>query len=144
MDLESARIEGPLSAADFRFSSNDRFGAGGIRLGGVLSLNSIFAFVDQGLRACTCAGINPSRPVLSYKEVGSFYTAECAQTFSAGSCVGQGVLYKNVGLVCQLAPSLVDFVAPDVDLSGSGVNDALSVGMWLSFVSARVQFDWFE
>jgi hypothetical protein len=109
---------------------------GGWELGGVIPLDDIGALLNDIASTCTCAGIDPGRPVVSYGDDGTQYNLACVQTVTGTCGAEDGVICENIATVCSFLPSLPNLGLNDIDTNGNGVGDALSVGFRISAVGA--------
>ena len=107
---------------------------GGLEVSGALSLDAYFTTLDTAYRQCSCAGIDPGQPVLSFGEnigMGSYDVACTANTGTPGNCTDG---CANLDALCpsiNLTPTFAD-----LDLNSNSINDAFSVGMRFSLAGA--------
>ncbi|TVR01457.1 MAG: hypothetical protein EA398_09590 [Deltaproteobacteria bacterium] len=115
---------------------------GGGKLGGAVDINQIVGLVDDLARECTCAGLDPDRPVLISEIVDGQLEIFCADdqpVDGAGCTSDDGLVCENLSLVCTVADVLSSFA--DVDTSGDGVDNGVSVGLRLGMTGAELAAD---
>jgi hypothetical protein len=150
-ELRGVRVEADLrfnlpTLTINEFSSELDINLGGLRIGGYVLLDDIFAQLADQVSSCDCAeGTSTGEPpVLEYGEgVGTRpdrYGFRCNNTsFSASGCGTVDDFCQNLNLICSTGVSLLSSLSlGDIDSNGSGINDAMSFGTYLSLVPAEI------
>lgn len=109
---------------------------GPARLGGGILAPDLADFADGLLRACTCAGVDPSQPVLvATFDAAAGWSYRCTDNHGAAS--GCDLPYCNeIGLFCNAFPSFLGTL--DLDTDGDGLNDAQSMGVEVDLSGAVI------
>ncbi len=136
LTIEQATIEGATVVTDTGIASVDEtfdidgedVEFGGMKLGGVVPLDQLGALLEDLASDCTCAGFDPSLPVINYGDDGETYVLECAQTPAAGCTADDGLVCENLSTACGFL-SIIVGVLSDIDMNDNGVGDAFSVGI---------------
>lgn len=112
---------------------------GGLRLGGALHADNYFGALDARYRQCSCAGIDPGQPVISFGEGASQYQASCTgNTGTPGDCVEDdfcaalATFCSTIGVTANLL---------DLDRNNNGIEDAFSLGLRISLSGVTVSGD---
>ncbi|TVR04434.1 MAG: hypothetical protein EA398_02125 [Deltaproteobacteria bacterium] len=110
---------------------------GGGELGGLLLVEDLIALDDGILRECTCAGINPDQTVLMTQTTASELQVFCnpEQPINDTGCGAEDPPFcEFTGLACSTAGVLASLA--DVDSTGDGIDDAISVGVVFGLTGA--------
>ena len=108
-------------------------------LGGVVPADQIFQLLDDQLRACSCAGIDDTQPVLNWGVEDDAYVVECTDNVGDGGAAcgdSDGPLCSNITIACG-AMGLVP-TALDVDTDGDLIGDAISAGLRFAWTGASI------
>ncbi len=146
LTISNAELEAELDADDPRFTANfdvdgEEYGSG--RLGGFIKLEQIFELLNDVAKGCDCAdGIDGTTDVVTYGEGATGYEGACVErSYDVSACDDQ-VCSEFLNLICGTAlPALGAIPLADIDSDGTGINDAISVGLFLSMVGADIDRD---
>ncbi len=138
MDLNDC--QGMCSVDELRDMDGAPFLAGGLRLGGVILADDLFSDLDDKMRACTCAGVDPSLPVVewSYDIDEGIMIVGCNPANhpeQENDC--------TAGSFCEMSYTSCQYLGInatlfDVDSNGDGVNNALSIGLRLGLAGVSI------
>jgi hypothetical protein len=158
LTLQDAQIEAPITvqANGVRTvdqlrnaGTDDEFFAGGGKLGGVIDASEILGLLDEQFRLCTCAGIDPTQPVLAWElnELQGALDVYCTANTGdeVNECDGNptdpedpddGPLCGQISTICGFA-SFIGGVL-DVDRDNDGINESLSAGLRFAWAGAAI------
>jgi hypothetical protein len=156
LTINDARLEADLDPAEPTTSVNfeeDGQEYGGARLGGFISLDELFGVLDDIVQdSCGCAVGNSSGepPVIVYGEGAGTradrYGIACNDnSFDISACEAGNVICDNLSLVCGTGASLISSLQiADIDTNGNGIDDSLSVGIFVTMANATIDEAVFE
>ena len=157
LTINDARLEANLDPTEPTSSINPTFDEveyGGARLGGFIELDELFGTLNDIVgESCACAvgntsgeppviifgeGANPRRPTQ--------YGISCNDTsFDISTCESGNVICDNIGLVCSTGAQIISTLAiADIDSNGNGIDDSLSVGIFVTMDTATLNEAVFE
>ncbi len=165
LTIQNARLEATLgttaeTVTDTTNLDIDGVEYGGARLGGYINLDDLFSAVARILDNCDCA-VNAETgesPSLCYGDSSEdpngcedpasgprtrYFVACGARSYDISACDADSIC-QQVPLICgTVAPALGTLPLADFDTNapgepGFGVDDAITVGIWLSMVGANI------
>lgn len=133
----SAVCEGLCSVDEDRGGLHDPPLVGGARLGGLLSAVEQWQTLDRVLRACDCAGVDPTQPVVTWAPSGGRLSATCTAN-TGGDPVGcdETPWCEQISTICLSLT--VQSSTLDQDLDDDGILDSWSAGFRLGFSGVTV------
>jgi hypothetical protein len=154
LDILDARLEAALDPSQPTDTVNPTINGvevGGARLGGYITLDSLFSQINQVFAGCGCAtGSMGESPSLIYGDnipgpggrPATRYSISCSSsTYNVDACEAGTVCTDasiNINLVCSAIGLAASLLTPDFDTDGNGVNDSVSVGLRLGMVKATI------
>ncbi len=156
LTINDARLEASLDTAEPTTTINldvDGEELGGARLGGFISLDELFGVLDDIVQdSCGCAVGNSTgeAPEIIYGEGAGTradrYGIACNDnSFDISACEAGNVICDNLSLVCGTGASLISSLQiADIDTNGNGIDDSLSVGIFVTMANATIAEGVFE
>ena len=109
--------------------------AGGMLLGGLIRFDESMTALDDALRTCACAGVDPGQPVVQWEITDGHLDIACneANLPDDGSACTEldDPICVSAQMQCNYISVMPQFY--DVDQDGDGFEEAMSVGLRLGF-----------
>ncbi len=129
--LNATLIENPIGKEEGIYTENltatNPTIIGGMKIGGILPSDEFLGVLDTQYRTCTCAGVDPTQPLITTTIFFGTLIVSCAQSGLTPENCTAGSFCASVNDFCSNAIGIGSTF--DIDENNDGVNDAYSVAL---------------
>jgi hypothetical protein len=159
LTIQGARLEASLGTTvetitDTQQIDIDGEEYGGARLGGYIALDDLFSTLDRVVEGCDCAvgSSNGETPSICYgddaadenacDDITTRYKVACTdRSYDTTACdpEADSICVEFLNTICGVgATALSSIPLADFDTDGNGVDDSVTVGIWLTMNAATI------